>query len=104
MTPLATSWPCLAVLITHREARVHMQSRKDGFGAVVPSAGLPAGLQDGALFVADWGPCIIELSFVAIKIYEHRQLLWSAMPSWAQLRAQPEAWAFIGLQLSAARR
>jgi hypothetical protein len=56
------------------------------------------------LFVADWGPCIIELSIVAIKIYEHRQLLWSAMPSWAQLRAQPEAWAFIGLQLSAARR
>ena len=79
-----------------------MELRAEGFGAVVPGAGL----EDGALLLFDWGPCIIELWIVAAKMYEHQQqlegylrYLWMAAPSWAELRARPEAWVFIGLQL-----
>eukprot|EP01047_Picozoa_sp_COSAG01_P049379 COSAG01_NODE_4893_length_4645_cov_132.805983_5_plen_76_part_00 len=30
--------------------------------------------------LGDWGPCIVELVIVVVKIYKHRQLLWAAMP------------------------
>ena len=47
-----------------------MALRAEGFGAVVPRAGL----EDGALLLFDWGPCIIELWIVAAKMYEHHAL------------------------------
>ena len=67
-------------------------------GVVWRAAGSDAMVPDYDVLLS-WAPCIAEFSIVAVKIYEHRQLLWVAMPSWAQLRAQPEAWTLAGLQL-----
>jgi uncharacterized membrane protein YgcG len=84
-------------------ARV-MELRAEGFGAVVPGAGL----EDGALLLFDWGPCIIELLLVIKILWQQRQqlrgyatflMIWiAAAQDGLRTHYRRESYALLGLQ------